>query len=246
MVLRSGSPRRPHGAQSQRRIFVVSRSGVVGVCTHASGHVRLGVVPKRFMASRSRVARCLSLAAVGSEYTRTRHVTSTLTTGCRTSVPMSAVIYVSKLRIVNTCLTRRLAGTNILSVGTRRAVCIVAPRFGDAKRVVFHSGCRPVVGKGGVLILGNSVAAKSALGQTVRDILCCNNGVHNITTVCDDMSDMTALPIRSVFRTESVPSCRSCHSSGYPLYGGHRGVSTVIDDCKCSMLWSSSRSAGPP
>lgn len=220
-----------------RKNVLVGLRGVAGVCTHNSDHVRLGMVPKRFIASRSRVARCLSLAAVGSEATRTRGVTRRLTTGCRMSAPISAVVYVSKLRMVNTCLSRRLAGTNVFSLGTRRAVCIVAPRSDGSKRVVFHSGFRPVVGNGGMLVLGNSVAANSALSGTVRDVLCCKNAVENVTTVFDEMSDITSLPMCSVFGAGSVPSCRSCSSAGYPVYRERRGVSTVIDDCKCSTLW---------
>lgn len=196
----------------------------------------LHITGNRFTADRDRVGCCVSIAARGTHLSRTGTITGRLITTCRRDAVISAILYLSNARIVNAYLTGRLAGSNFTGVGTRRAVCIVAPRCADNDRVVLHSGLTPVIENGRILVLSTSVAANCAIRTTVRTIGCCNNAITNLSTVFTAARRYLNVPIASVFSPSDLPSCTDFSDHSYPVYGTNRRVSTLIGDFNCSTL----------
>lgn len=155
------------------------RSHVVGFCSGRDGVLTLRTVRKRFTADRSRVGCCISIADVGAHITRTGRTTRMLCSEVPGAGCISAVMYVSKARIINAFLARRVRESKVVNAaGRRRAICIVSPRVGDGGRVLFESGGGTTVGKGRIILLLTAAAANRAVHETLRYVRCCKKRVR--------------------------------------------------------------------
>ncbi len=201
-----------------------------GLCLHITGN--------RFTSPRTRDGCCVSITTRGSHLARTGTTTRGLYDDCGCSdAVVSAVVYLSNARIMNAYLTSRLAGGDFMGVGTRRAVCIMAPRFAGNSRLLFESGVVPVIGGGRILVLTISITANAAMLGTVRTVGCCNNRAINVTSVFSAGRRYNKCGMGSMFGPTSLPSCFSIPTASYPLYGRGGGLSTLVGDRNFSGLW---------
>lgn len=184
--------------------------------THKS-NLALKYIRGHFATSHSHTNYYIDITTLKTRLSEAELVARELVGHYRSSTVVDTILCLDDTQVIGACLAKELTAAGFMSLNAHETIYVLTPEYDAGGNILFRDNTAPMVRGKNVLILMASVSSGITMAQSIECVGYYGGRVAGLSAIYSSISEVSGIPVMSVFNQEELPDYGSYKPHDCPL-----------------------------
>ncbi len=198
--------------------------------------VVLRYIPGHFVTPNSHVNYYMDLTDMKSRQREARATGEEMAEMYLSSDVIDTILCLNGMEVVGAYLANKLTKAGIISANSHKTMYVTSPEYNVSGQMMFRDNNQHMVRGKKVLILIDTATTGATLQSAIRSVGFYNGSIVGISAIFSVATQVSNIPIRSLYSTRDLPDYASYSFDGCPLCRASQPIDAICNGFGYSLI----------